>query len=151
MASHIMNPEEQLQARLSRMEDGESFEAGAVDLPADELELLNVATALHAMIYPAQTAESITAQRAILLKTAAERHGAPLLRVMTPLRPRGRWSILAAGLIDEGCSVERCDRCDHCGPVVAAPRCDDHPGCSCHPKCGAAANGWTLYAIRPSH
>jgi hypothetical protein len=90
-----MNPEEQLQARLSRMEDGESFEAGAVDLPVDEAELLNVATALHSMICPAQTAESITAQRAILLKTAAERHGAPLLRVMTPLRPRGRWSILA--------------------------------------------------------
>ena len=90
-----MNPEEQLQDRLSRLEQGESLESCAADLPADEVELLKVVTALQSMVYPAQTAESIAAQRAILLGTAAERRGAPLLRVRTPLYSRGRWKMLA--------------------------------------------------------
>src|SRR5512136_217990 len=89
-----MNLEEQLQDRLSRLEDGESFETCTADLPADEAELLKVASTLQSLTYPAQTAESITAQRAALLKTAAERNGAPLLRVRTPLFPRGRWNML---------------------------------------------------------
>jgi hypothetical protein len=91
-----MNPEEQLQDRLSRLEDGEAFETCTADLPADEAELLKVATALQSMLYPAQTVESIAAQRAVLLKTAAERRGAPLLRVRAPLFPRARWSMLTA-------------------------------------------------------
>ncbi len=89
-----MNPEEQLQDRLSRLEKGESLESCAADLPADEVELLKVVTALQSMVYPAQTAESIAAQRAVLLETAAERRGAPLLRVRTPLYSRGRWKML---------------------------------------------------------
>jgi len=89
-----MNPEEQLQDRLSRLENGASLESCAADLPADEVELLKVVTALQSMVYPAQTAESIAAQRAVLLGAAAERRGAPLLRVRTPLFPRGRWNML---------------------------------------------------------
>ena len=89
-----MNPEEQLQDRLSRLENGESLESCTADLPVAEVELLEVVTALQSMVYPAQMAESIAAQRAMLLKAAAEQRGAPLLRVRTPLLPRGRWNML---------------------------------------------------------
>jgi hypothetical protein len=89
-----MNSEEQFQDRLSRLENGEAFEACAADLPATEVELLKVVTALQALTPPAQSAESIAAQRAALLAAATERHGAPLLRVRTPILIRGRWNML---------------------------------------------------------
>jgi hypothetical protein len=90
-----MNPEEQLQDRLSRLENGESLKNCAADLPAAEVELLEVVTALQAMTYPAQTAESIAAQRALLLKTAADRRGAPLLPVRVPLFSGRSWNMFA--------------------------------------------------------
>ncbi len=89
-----MNPEDQLQDRMSRLENGESFESCTANLPAAEIELLQVVSALKSMVYPAQTAESIATQRAKLLKAATEQRGAPLLRVRTPLLPHGRWSPL---------------------------------------------------------
>jgi riboflavin synthase alpha subunit len=89
-----MNPEEQLQARLSRLENGESFETCAADLPAAEVELLKVVTALQSMAHPAQSAESIAAQRAALLTAAAEQRGTPLVWARAPLFPPGRWSLL---------------------------------------------------------
>jgi hypothetical protein len=91
-----MNSEEQLQDRLSRLENGEAFETCTADLPEAEVELLKVATTLKSMVYPAQTAESIAAQRVALLKTATERRGIPLLRVRTPLFSQGRWNMLTA-------------------------------------------------------
>ena len=72
-----MNSEEQLQDRLSRLENGEALETCAADLPPAEVELLKVVTALQSMAHPAQSAESIAAQRAALLAAAAERRGGP--------------------------------------------------------------------------
>jgi hypothetical protein len=90
----MMNPEEQFQDRLSRLEMGEPLESCAADLPANEVELLKVVTALQAIVYPTQAAESIAAQRAVLLETAERRRGDPLLPVRTPLFPPGRWNML---------------------------------------------------------
>ncbi len=89
-----MNVEDQLQDRLARLADGESRETCAADLPADEAELLKVVTTLQSMTYPAQTADSIAAQRARLLKAATARRGAPLLFARTPISFRRGWSML---------------------------------------------------------
>lgn len=90
-----MSPEEELQERLARLEYGETLESSTADLAAAEVELLKVVTALQALPYPAQSAESIAAQRAALLAAAGERHGTPLLRVRKPLLIRGRWNVLS--------------------------------------------------------
>ena len=91
----MMNPEDQLQERLSRLEKDEPLEACTADLSADEAELLEVATALRSIPYPAQTADSIARQRTQLLKAAAERHRAAA-SVRPSLLSLRRWTMLAA-------------------------------------------------------
>ena len=70
-----MIPEEQLQDRLTRLEKGEPFGTNAADLSTEEFELLEAVKTLQSIVYPTQTAESIVAQRAVLLHSCrSERH-----------------------------------------------------------------------------
>lgn len=54
----MMNPEDQLQEHLIRLENGEPIEAHLADLPVDEAQLLRVAAALRSVAYPQQSAAS---------------------------------------------------------------------------------------------
>ncbi len=93
----MINPEDQLQEHLIRIENGEPIEAHLADLPADEAQLLRVAAALRSAAYPKQSAGSIASQRSQLLQ-AAERRSATTRLSPSTTKPSwlARWTQIMA-------------------------------------------------------
>ncbi len=93
----MMNPEDLLQERLTRLEAGEPLEACLAGLPEEIADLLKMAAALRSISYPSRAAASAAEQREHLLRAAQERKTmssklpARSPRIVEQIRPRLAW------------------------------------------------------------
>jgi hypothetical protein len=92
----MVNPKDLIQIRLEQLEMGKSLEECVTGLSANEAELLRLAAGLRELPYPEQDGRSVAAQRADVLRLAANKDQA--IQREAPRAPRRslpRWLVPA--------------------------------------------------------
>lgn len=105
----MVNPEELIQGRLEQLEMGKSLEECVTGLSADEVELLRLAAGLRELPYPEQDELRLSAQRADVLRLAANKDQA--IQREAPRAPRRslpRWLVPATVFSGAGVFVLIC-------------------------------------------